>query len=168
MYLPKNSYRIKTTYGGEFQKPSGKDYVGKYIETNMGKTLAGDSLENAKGILLSTEEQNLLEIQHPYNDYFGPTDNDYKRGEYIRYFTQDKRSSKIVEMSEKQWRQKKRLKYLSPGRLIWILKGPAGDREVNGVPYKGASTKNRETLLNLEKDFPGITEFFKSTSEFVR
>lgn len=168
MYLPKNTYRIKTTYGGEFQKPSGEDYVGKYIETTMGKTFAGGSLEEAKGILINTPKPDLLSIERPYNDYFGPTEIDYKRGEYLRYFTQDKRSGKIVEMNEKQWREKKRLKYVTPGRLVWVLKGPASDREVNGIPYKGASSKNRESLQRLEGDFPGITDFFKSTSEFVR
>lgn len=168
MYLPKNLYRIKSTYGGELQKPSGEEYTGNYIETTLGKTYAGDSLENAKGLLLPIPEQNLQEVQRPYNDYFGPTELDYRRGEYIRYFVQDKRSQKIVEMNEDQWRQKKRLKYVSSGRLLWVLKGPANDREINGVPYKGASTRNKETLQELEKDFPGILDFFKSTSEFVQ
>lgn len=168
MYLPKSLYRIKTTYGGEFQKPSGEDYIGKYVETSTGKTFAGDSLENAKGILLSTAEQNLINIERPYNDYFGPTEEDYRKGIFTRYFTQDKRSTKIVEMNREQWKIKKRLRYVSSGSFIWVLKGPADDRIINGVPYKGAASKNRETLQELEKDFPGITDFFKSTSEFVR
>ena len=52
MYIPKNQYRKKQTYGGEFTKPDGTDYVGPYIETAKGLTLAGKTLD--KNCLLYT------------------------------------------------------------------------------------------------------------------
>jgi hypothetical protein len=71
-------------------------------------------------------------------------------------------------MSRKQWQEKRNGKRVTAGQLNWTLKGPVADGKYNGVPFKGASTKNREALQRLEKDYPGISEFFKSTSEFVR
>ena len=71
-------------------------------------------------------------------------------------------------MSREQWILKRTARRVTSGQILWTLKGPVNDGEINGIPFKGASTKNREALERLEKDYPGISEFFKSTSEFVR
>jgi len=168
MYLPKNKYRLETTYGGEYVDENGQDYTGGVIRTSDGTVFAGDSLSNVKGIVTKVEDQNLLEIERPYNDYFGPTDQDYAKGQFVRYFLRDKRNGKFTEVNLEQWRIKRTLKYVTAGKLVWLLKGPVSDGTVNGIPYRGTSTKNKESLQNLEKQYPGITDFFKSTSEFVR
>lgn len=168
MYLPKNQYRIKSTYGGEFQKPSGQEYRGKYIETASGKVYAGGSLAEAKGALLPIPKQEIRNVDRPYNDYIGPSQDDYRRGYFIRYFLQDNRTTKIIEMNEVQWKQKKGLNYVTPGSVTWLLSGPANDGEVNGIPFKGTATKNKEALEILEPNFPGILKFFRPYSEFVK
>ena len=167
MYIPKNQYRKKQTYGDEFTKPDGTDYVGPYIETAKGLTLAGKTLDKNAPRLTPKPKVDLNNIERPYNDYYSPTDKDYLRGIVTRYFIRDRRG-KFTEMSRKQWQEKRNGKRVTAGQLNWTLKGPVADGKYNGVPFKGASTKNREALQRPEKDYPGISEFFKSTSEFVR
>ena len=168
MYLPKNKYKIKSTSGGEIVNGDGTAYVGSYIETAKGTVYQGDDLNGIKQVLKSQPQQQVAGIDRPYNDYYGPTVDDYKNGSYIRYFTQDKRSKKITEMNQEQWLEKSKLKYINPGQLTWLLLGPVEDGKYNGISYKGTSTKNKETVDKLEKDYPGIKIFFSDTSEFVR
>ncbi|MBL6771338.1 MAG: hypothetical protein ISQ22_08215 [Rhizobiales bacterium] len=169
MYLPKSKFRVENTYGEEFTNDKNEPYYGKVLKTSGGRVYAGDSVNNIKGILTKIEkDSNRNIIQRPYNDYYGPTVINYKKGFYIRYFLRDNRNGKFAEVSLTQWKAKKRLSYVTPGKLSWNLKGPVNDGVVNDIPFKGASTKNREALQRLEKDYPGISEFFKSTSEFVR
>lgn len=167
MYIPKNQYRKKQTYGGEFTKPDGTDYVGPYIETAKGLVLVGTVLDKNATRLTPKVKVDLTKIERPYNDYYGPTEQDYKIGQYVRYFIRSK-SGKFVEMSKDQWNEKRNQKRITSGRLTWLLRGPVNDGKINGFSFKGTSTKNRETLQKLEKEFPGISDFFKSTSEFVR
>ena len=170
MYLPKNKYKIKTTAGEELRQANGTRYIGSYIEVASGGIYQGSSLKGHKNSLIRQEENSnsSLAVVRPYNDYYGPTVDDYKNGSYIRYFTQDKRSKKITEMNQEQWLEKSKLKYISPGQLTWLLLGPVEDGKYNGISYKGTSTKNKETVDKLEKDYPGIKRFFSDTSEFVR
>lgn len=168
MYLPKTKYRIESSYGGKYVDENGQDYIGSVIRTSDGTVFAGDSLSNVQGIVTKVEEQNLIDIDRPYNDYFGPTDLDYSKGQFVRYFLRDKRNGKFTEVNLSQWREKKGLKYVNAGKLVWRLKGPVSDGSVNGIPYKGTGTKNREEVQKLEKQFPGITRFFSNISEFVR
>ena len=168
MYLPKTKYKIKSTTGDELSDIDGSSYTGPYIETANGFVFKGDSLAGLKQRLRINKKEQPAGIDRPYNDYYGPTVDDYKNGSYIRYFTQDKRSKKITEMNQEQWLEKSKLKYINPGQLTWLLLGPVEDGKYNGISYKGTSTKNKETVDKLEKDYPGIKRFFSETSEFVR
>ena len=168
MYLPKSQFRVEDTYGEEFTDSSGNPYVGKVLRTASGRVYAGKSIVNIKGILNPVEKQDLNKIERPFNDYYGPKETDYLNGSFIRYFIRDKRNGKFSEVSLPQWKEKRKLRYVTSGKFLWLLTGPVNDGFINGIPYKGAATKNREALQRLEKDYPGISEFFKSTSEFVR
>jgi hypothetical protein len=168
MYLPKTKFRVEDTYGEEFTDANNQPYYGKIVRTSGGRVFAGDSINNTQGILNRIEKQDLARIERPFNDYYGPTDQDYTKGFYIRYFIRDKRNGKFSEVNLEQWKEKKTLRYVTAGKFVWLLKGPVNDGTYNNVPYKGTGTKNRETLLKLENQFPGISDFFKTTSEFVR
>ena len=168
MYIPKNKYKIRTVYGGSYIRGDGSIFNGSIIETASGIVFEGSDLTGQKSRLTPVEVEDSTGIDRPYNDYYGPTVDDYKNGSYIRYFTQDKRSKKITEMNQEQWLEKSKLKYISPGQLTWLLLGPIEDGKYNGISYKGTSTKNKETVDKLEKDYPGIKRFFSDTSEFVR
>jgi len=168
MYLPKSKFRIEDSYGDEFTDANNQPYYGKVIRTSSGRVFAGESINNTQGALNKVRTSDLTKIARPFNDYYGPLDEDYKKGFYIRYFLRDTRDGKFAEVSLKQWKEKKLLNYVLAGKFVWILKGPVNDGVLDGISFKGTSTKNRETLQNLEKTYPGILNFFKSTSEFVR
>lgn len=168
MYIPKNQYKIKQAYSGEFTKVDGTEYTGPYIEVANGTFYQGDRLSNVPVRIFSVEESQTIAIERPYNDYFGPTEQNYTQGFYTRYFTRDKRNGKFVELSKEQWNSKKTLKYVTAGKLNWFLIGPLEDGKINDIPYKGTATRNLETLQNLEKEFPGITNFFDNPGQFVR
>ena len=168
MYLPKSTYRVKQAMPGEFLRQDGTSYTGPYIEANNGTFYEGNSLNGVLNTIQPVQEDTGTGIERPYNDYLQPTDRDYERGIYTRYFTRDKRNGKFTELGLNQWRDKKNLTYVTAGSINWIITGPLRDGRIKDIPFKGASTKNREALQRLEKDYPGISEFFKSTSEFVR
>lgn len=167
MYLPKNKYKIKSTAGGDVVNSDGTPYVGSYIETAKGTVYEGNNLNGKKQVLAVRNQTQSNEIERPYNDYYGPTEKDYQNGSYIRYFTRNHRG-KFVEMNKEQWLEKRNQKRLTSGQVTWLLTGPVKDGKVNGYPFKGTETKNRETLQKLERTYPGISDFFKSPSEFVR
>lgn len=168
MYLPKSKFRVEDSYGNEFTDANNQPYYGKIIRTSSGRVFAGESINSTQGTLNKVRTGNLTKIARPFNDYYGPKEEDYKKGFYIRYFLRDTRDGKFTEVSLKQWKEKKLLNYVLAGKLVWRLKGPVSDGNVNGIPYKGTATKNREELQKLEKQYPGILQFFKSTSEFVQ
>jgi len=171
MYLPKSRYKIKSTPGNEFKNEDGSNYIGRYVETADGRFFKGSSpAENLEEIFSNTseEETNRIQIERPYNDYYGPTDEDYERGFFIRYFTKDKRNGTFTELGREQWKEKRQLSYVTSGQIEWLLKGPVFDGQINNIPYKGTSTKNLERLEELEKEFPGLKRFFFHTEKFVK
>ena len=107
-------------------------------------------------------------IPRPYNDYYGPTIFDYKNGFFIRYFIRDKRDGKIVEVNTRQFKEKRRLNYVQVGKLEWILQGPAENRVINDVPFVGAAQRNKERVLELDKELKGLKNFIKNYGKFVR
>lgn len=168
MYLPKNEYRIRQALPGEFIRPNGEEYTGKYIETSSGTFYEGDSLEGTLSVITPAPSTEPINIPRPFNDYLGPTDRDYEKGFFTRYFTRDIRNGKFTELGLKQWREKRSLNYVTAGEFNWIITGPLNDGFINNIPFKGVSTKNKETLQLLEKEYPGISNFFSNTLEFVR
>ena len=168
MYIPKNLYRIRQTFGGEFTTPEGEDYIGPVVETSNGFNFSGPDLNTITGEVIPVPVRDLNKIERPYNDYYGPTEQDYKVGFFTRYFVRDKRNGKFSELSRKQWYEKKKLSYVTSGNIVWFITGRINDGVINGIPYKGTSTRNRERLQLLETEFPGILNFFSDTSEFVK
>lgn len=167
MYLPKNKYRIESILNGSVSNFDGTPYTGQVIRTSNGTVFAGNNLNGIKTELIDSTQLGSLELERPYNDYYGPTEADYENGEYTRYFTRS-RKGKFTEMNKEQWLAKRNQKGLTAGQLTWLLIGPVQDGKYKGIPFKGTASKNRETLQKLERQFPGISDFFKSTSEFVR
>jgi N-acetylneuraminic acid mutarotase len=168
MYLPKSTYRVKQAMPGEFVREDGTSYTGPYIQSNNGTFYEGNSLNGVLNTIQPVQEDTGTTIERPYNDYLQPTDRDYERGTYTRYFTRDKRNGKFTELGLNQWRGKRNLKYVTAGSFNWLITGPLNDGRIKNIPFKGAATRNKETLLSLEKEFPGISNFFSNLVEFVK
>jgi len=168
VYLPKNKFRIKSTFGDEIESSNGVDYIGKYIELADGRIFEGDSLSNVKGRLSRKEKVNLKAIERPFNDYLGPTVLDYKVGLFTRYFIRDNRDGKITEVGLRQFKEKRRLNYVKSGKIEWIIQGPAENKLINDIPFIGAEERNKKTVLEFNKELRGIKSFIKNYKEFVR
>jgi len=170
MYLPKGKYRIKNPPPGTFQTESGIDHRGPVVELSTGEVYAGDSISNLNTRLIDpTQTDTVIEIPQPFNEYIQPTDQEYERGSFTRYLLRNEISKRVVEVSKKQFDQKRNLLNIQPIEVQWILTGPVEDRTVMGnVPVKGVRTRNQDTVNRLKEEFRGIELFLNDPLKFVR
>lgn len=193
-YYP--SFKIitnQTTYGGEFIL-NGKPYVGKYYITYDKKAYTGPSpqigpnqllerdLEYAYKagptspnlFILDTKEDESIEI-HTKNRVSGkpnshqplPTDDDYKKGYLIRYFTKkENEPGFVIEISEEEYnlivngRADYDIRLYQVTTILWKLTGPLRNTRMsqyNVIP--GIIDTNQRLTESSNKTFLGIVEF---------
>jgi len=167
--LPKFMYSDpKFTQGGKYLLPNGKEYVGWYFQTYNEEYYTGKEpgRNNLRLEPIADYENTTPRIFTP--SIIQPTEFDRKQGYYIRYFLQDKRTKKIVEVKKEKYDQFVELVYISGLELKWILKKPANSIEWYGYHYEGAASKNQKAVEQAEKKFPWIKTQIKSYDEFVQ
>lgn len=167
MYLPKNRYKIIQSEPNQLVDENGTDYNGFYIETYKGQKFKGDSLQNIGEELFLKESQPFTDIDFPYNDYIGPSTEDYNKGSYTRYFIQDNRNKIIKEVGPTNFIRFRDLEYVSPFKMKWDLKTPGQDITVNGLVYKGSINRNKESIESLSKKYPKIVDLL-NPSQYIR
>lgn len=173
MYLPKFKYKKpKYTQGFEFLLPSDKIYVGWYFETYKQEYYTGKE-PGDKNILLTRVSipdeaiyPNTPKIFTP--QIIIPTKLDYSQGFYIRYFLQDKRNKKVIEVTKEKYFEYKDFVYIDSLKLNWKLKGPANSLIWKGYHYEGAASINQKAVEEASKKFPYIKDLIKSYDEFVK
>lgn len=177
-YIPESRYdKPKTTSGGEFAiAATGDDYRGSYFKTFDGKYYSGTRPEE-NGAELVEITPNYLEDLMPAAitaagllvGYFVAKlkKGDKEKGKTKRYFLQDKRKGKIIETDLETYQQSQSLPSTIRVEMDWIIKGPAEDKIINGYPFEGAASKNKKTVLALEKQIPGISTFVTDYSFLV-
>ena len=183
-YFPKSKVNIKEAYTGEFVYKEGrKAFKGKYLELSNGRYYAGtdtinledelvkvkeepsnnrigNSFDSQKYSLLKKKKKKFLQntIRVPINKP-KPTEEDYDRGYYVRYFA--KRINQLkgyieINLDTFQKIQEKtdydHHLYII-GSITWALKN--GTRKVNN-----------NNLRILERTFPYISDFFPILNEF--
>lgn len=173
MYLPKSKYEIKTAKAGEYTL-RGQPFYGRYIETYKKQRFPGDKIEN----ISATDEQlkpaeSLGYEESPKGFYGGtkiqPTDKDYSRGLFIRYFQRDKGTGKVSEISEEQYKARKDFGFLEFEQITWALTGSIDNFYVGKYYIRGAKDKNLTEIERLSRKFPGVEEFvLTNPAEFVR
>ena len=129
-YLPKSKFSIKNTQGGElvYKSNLNKYYIGDYIFTSRGKYYAGTDSTNLKErLILKPEDEESIEkmsndfskdvIKHKIfkksiNNFLSktepiplskptPTEEDYERGYFSRYFAKKINEDLYIEINEK-------------------------------------------------------------------
>ena len=180
-YKPGSKYKSFTTLGDEFCfKNSGTPYVGSYLEMSDGTFFEGKEISRVgeeiikiedkpsnKGKTLSANKYNILK-----ENYFNfitktivstknfPTEKDYTRGFYDRYFV--RRKNGILDYKEIDKKTYDSLKNKKTeydwhlhecGKLMWILKGDANNA-------------NNRSIKIAERKFMGIGIIFQNTEEF--
>ena len=174
-YLPESKYKkAKKTAGGEFiVKATGEDYKGSYIETYRKQYFAGETpeqngveLEKVERVestpelnkLLGTGMSLLTLLQSAFKKQASQDEID--KGIAKRYFVQDNRDKKISETSEELYEQGKNdISDFIYKEVLWNISNPAEDVIINGAKFQGSESRNKETIMNLEKDIPGISTF---------
>jgi hypothetical protein len=185
--IPKSQYKIKYTNGGELRIKSETDsYIGYYMQTSRNKLYAGTDGFNPGPILIpvdfapslknpnpstNVEIYNILE-QHFQKNFLGgtiippmmkkyPTELDYRRGFFKRYFTKRINGTSYQEVEEDVYKNiiNRQGKYdynlYEAGDIIWYLTGNV---------YK----ENALILKKTENKFPNISYLFPLLDEFFR
>ena len=185
-YIPKSKYKIKYTRGDELIiKETGEDYIGEYIHTSKGQKYTGTNNIVTGQILIKKTQ----DTRNPQGNYFKdkyvkihnvfkteiknflaktqeiptvksvPTQKDYERGHYMRYFVQRINGSNYKEIDEKTHKLiiNKSPKYdynlYKCGLIRWHLTG-------------NVFQKNTEMIKQLQKGWKGIFNLFPILNEF--
>ena len=101
-----------------------------------------------------------------------PTNKDYEKGSYTRYFIKTKGSKSIAEVNEETLgllgQKIDDILYIG-FELDWKLTGPLNDIFVDGIRQQaGVRDTNRRTLQRLEQEYIGITEKLQNLTQFYR
>ena len=183
-YFPKSKINIKEALVGEFRyKNSKESFSGKYLELSTGRFYAGTDVINlGREIIKVVEEQsnNVMgsgydtqkySVLSPKKKKFlkntksiptsknTPTEKDYQRGYYTRYFVRRINQPKgYIEVNfdvVKKLQEKKDYDYnlYEAGSIIWALKN-------------GTRKTNNNNLKLLEQTFPFISSLFPIINEF--
>jgi hypothetical protein len=168
VYIPKNKTQINlSTSGGEYVLLSDKtDYIGYYHALYNGKYFTGrtpNSSEIQEIILVSkTNSQNSNSssplISIPSSPLF-PTSQDYKNGEFIRYFIVRKNQPFFIELDKatfdkyKQRNSTVSWRLYKPFSLFWVLTG-----DINQVAQ---TNKNVTELIEQREQVFGLSLFLK-------
>ena len=184
-YFPKSKIKISKTLGGEFIfQSSGKPYTGYYIELSNGTYHAGKNVrqlgdilikpsplsdnfgktkQTKKHIILKNGIYQRLKKTEPIPTLKSiPTEKDYLRGNYPRYFIKRinepfgyREVSKKVHSAIKSQDIKYDYNMYITGYLNWDL-------------TNNPSKTNKTVLEKLESIYPNITTLFPIVTEFQR
>lgn len=173
MYLPKSKYKEpKYTQGYEFLIPSGTPYVGWYFETYKSEYFTGKTpSENAiKLTPIDTKVSSKLTFPTTAkitNDIISPTLEDRIEGKMVRYFIQNRNTSKVFEVKKEKYNTFTRLTHILGVTLPWVIKSPSENVVVNGYSYEGAKSKNQKAVEKAEQTISNLKNYIKSYDEFV-
>lgn len=188
MYLPKTKYKTglftdNSTYSTFLVESTREPYSGPYFETFSGELYTGTSpldknIQKLVKVETSPElvdtyltpgeydvvkqdvEAYNLRVTEPVQMYYPvPSEDDYTKGEFVRYFLKDITNGRILEVRKDVYSSisKKEPKYYYPKYQLlavsWSLRNPGG---------------NRSVVAQAERRFPGITQYLKDPSQFVK
>ena len=170
MYIPLSKYtKAKYTRGGELAKSDGSSYVGWYFKDLAGNTFAGKKPSKSAVRLTKDDDEFVTVIPNsPFKpDYIQPTAGDYSNGFFTRYFLQDKRSKKIIEVKKEKFDYHKKFNYIISLELEWLLTNPIENINKGPYVYFGSSARNKETVMNQTKiDFPN--NYFSNYYQYIK
>lgn|SRR5574344_102614 len=179
MFLPKSKYTVKQAKPGEYVQSDGTEYVGPIMETYTEEVFAGENPLDTTGKLTSVVETDAdLPTKTIHMIKRIPTEEEYTKGSMVRYFCQDLRSLKVVEVLEKEYREgvvsdSKTYNYVSGS---WILTGSLEDKTYKIQNFRveyvvpGVRSKNQKEIGRLEELVPGISSsgVLSNPAQFVR
>ena len=170
MYLPKTKYRLSVAKPGEYRTAEGEPYVGSIVTTYLGESFAGQEP--------STVGPRLEPVKYKASKPgFGqgrriPTEAEYRAGKMERYFKQDLRTYKVVELLPDEFQKaiKTRSPYYKLASGSWALTGSIESQVTGTYTVPGVQERNEATIRELEREVPGITssKILYDPLEFVK
>lgn len=167
-YYPKN--KIKTnlyTSGGEFIIFNTKEkYIGPYYKLYNGKLFTGATPNSPNSLelipvtgLSSDKDSDLARQSQPKYPQFFPTPQDYKNGEFIRYFIVKRNEYIFTEVSKKEYDKYKNKqpdvywRLFKPISLFWVLTGD--------ITQVVKTNKNVTELIEQREQAFGLSIYLK-------
>jgi len=164
-YIPKNKIKSNLyTQGGEFVFVStNEEYIGDYHELYNGKFFTGSTANS-----LNKQELKPVIPLSPVNDVpttnniyssLSPTPQDYKNGEFVRYFICRRNEPLFVEIDKAnftKYQQKDPTiswKLYKPFSLFWVLTG-----DINQVAQ---TNRNVTQLVETKEKVDGLSLYLK-------
>ena len=171
MYRPKGKYKKPKKAAGNVVKKDGTPYQGSYIQLSNGTNLSGNRPSKASRVLRvvsdinETDSSSKIPVFKSQTVY--PSEIDYDKGFFIRYFVQDIHSQKIIEVTKNNFSVFKNTPYTVQDEVKWQLTHPIED--VKKGPYIGFGSKtiNKESVLNT-KNIVNLDNFIKNYAQFIK
>jgi len=188
----------KYTYGNEYVVAStGQDYIGLYHITNQGIVYTGKNPNTPNNQLLLTKNQSAvlnetsqqyvslkqqqgnqfkLILPDPPSYFAQPTESDYQRGYFTRYFTKkinDRGISTLKEIDQQTYSKinsnsKDYDSYMwKTAESKWVLTGSLNDTIVGGVVKKGVRNANYNLILRASQLVEGLEYFVTDYTQFA-
>jgi len=169
MYLPKSKYtRITVTPNQGAIDSDGRPYAGPAIKDFLGTIYKGTSPENISGELKFPEPEPSRDLTYLY---VKPTDQDYEKGEYTRYFVKDLRTGKIYEVDKRRYGVEKSLglNFIQILKIKGNLAGPLENTLHGGYLFYGTRAMNAKIVEEADKEMAGLKDqILKDPTQFVR
>ena len=173
MYRPKGKISKPKYSNGTFEKPDGTPYVGFYFEDSAGNLYSGKGPgKNTKVLIDSTDTEESKFTTTPGFNFFSsemifPTEEDYENGFFIRYFLQDNRTTKIIEVGKDKYNNFRSKRNINSVSIEWLLNTPIENVEKGPYVYFGSKAKNKETIEKQE-DIPNLSSYIKNFAQFIK
>lgn len=147
MYLPKSKYKVRTSLPGEFLTNEGQEYIGPVVQTFTGACYPGTDPKTMGSQLTPVVGKEPVELGF-YNIKRVPTEAEYKAGKMLRYFVQERKTQKIIEINLEIWQKNYRPDDIlrSWASIDWYLTGSQATVRV----------LNQTTIDYMERAMPGI------------
>lgn len=172
MYLPKIKQLVGGKIKGFLKDPAtGLKFNGSFVRDFKGNFFKGNRVTSKSKPLEFVQEGDISIDEVFRNVHTSPTQTDYNKGSFIRYFARDTRDGKVVELDKISYLkiQKEKKLYRKTLKIQWFIKGDPEDQVINNYLYPGIKAKNADVAKQAEKLLPGITvQHLSNYAEFVR
>ena len=175
-YLPKIKQVKNAKPPGKLIDPAtGLAFTGKFVQDLLGRFFKGDTITKDSQPLDVAPFEDELEAGKYGSDFVNkvvkPSEKDYEKGLFDRFFAKDARTGKIIELDKptfNEFKSQGKL-YRKILRIQWYVTGDPEDQIINGYLYPGTKAKNQDVINQAEKILPGIGEqILKDPGQFVR
>lgn len=158
--IPKHKQVINPVIDGILVNPTTKVvYRGPYVRDYRQRYYEGTEASFNDKLLEFIPNNPDTSAEELDNAHRMPTEADYDRGVFERFFVKDRRNNKIVEIDKDRFTKERTAKkiYRVTYKLNWIIKGRIDDYTFdNGYSYPGVASRNKELIRIAEKVVPGI------------